>query len=73
MKTKIQRPYSETKYVATSTEIETTTSPFVLIKSYGIMQELPQRIKVPEHKTAYPHNKTENLHNIIKTRQIIME
>ena len=37
------------------------------------MQKLPQRIKVPEYKIDYPHNKIENLYNIIKTWQIIME
>ena len=37
------------------------------------MEKLPQRIKAPEHKIDYPHNKIENLHDIIKTRQIIIE
>ena len=37
------------------------------------MEKLLQRIKVPEHKIDYPRNKIENLHNIIKTQQIIME
>ena len=68
-----ERPYNETQQVATYTEIEATTSPFVLIKSHDIIEKLPQRIKVPQHKTDYLHNKIENLHNIIKTQQIIME
>ena len=74
MKIKLQRSYNQTK-LAIYTEIETTTSLIVLIKSHDINKKLPQRIKVPEHKIDDAHNKIENLRNIIllKTRQIIME
>ena len=37
------------------------------------MEKLPQRIKIPEHKIGYHIKKIENMRNIIKTRQIIME
>ena len=39
--------------VVTYIEIETTNNPIVLIKPYDIMEKLPQRIKVPEHKIDY--------------------
>ena len=45
----------------------------MVIKPYDTMEKLPQRIKIPEHKIGYHIKKIENMHNIIKTRQIIME